>query len=278
MPAAQARSRNHHDSHQDATMALMTTSEPTGVERLVKSSDRVRDLGEVFTPAATVQSMLDLLPPEMWDVHPSPTFLEPACGDGNFLVAILARKLECVRRAHEAGTLPAGSGIDALQFHAHEALASIYAMDISPDNVVGGSLLHGPGARDRMLMLIDEWWAATTGRRPPADSRLAAIARWIVDRNVQVANMLEFDALGKPTKRDAILLLDYTWNPAGQEVTVALTSLGAVLSVARSDATGVLSLFDEAPAPAWTGPATRLDETPVAEPKLPKTIAGNGRR
>lgn len=39
-------------------------------------------------------SMLDLLPSEMWVVHPSPRFLEPACGDGNFLVAILARKLE----------------------------------------------------------------------------------------------------------------------------------------------------------------------------------------
>jgi len=61
-------------------------------ERLVKSFERVRDLGEVFTPNATVQQMLDLLPSAMWAPHPSPTFFEPACGDGNFLVAILDRK------------------------------------------------------------------------------------------------------------------------------------------------------------------------------------------
>ncbi len=35
-------------------------------ERLVKSSERVRDLGEVFTPGATVNEMLDLLPRAMW--------------------------------------------------------------------------------------------------------------------------------------------------------------------------------------------------------------------
>lgn len=58
------------------------------VERLVKSAERVRDLAEVFTPAETVDAMLDLLPSAVWSVHPSATFLEPACGDGNFLVAI----------------------------------------------------------------------------------------------------------------------------------------------------------------------------------------------
>ena len=62
----------------------------------MKSGERVRDLGEVFTPNATVQAMLDLLPAEMWEPHPAPTFLEPACGDGNFLVAILDRKLDRV--------------------------------------------------------------------------------------------------------------------------------------------------------------------------------------
>ena len=79
------------------------------VERLVKSTERVRDLGEVFTPAATVEDMLDMLPVGMWAVHPSPTFLEPSCGDGNFLIAILTRKLDAVAEAYGRGTLPAGT-------------------------------------------------------------------------------------------------------------------------------------------------------------------------
>ena len=59
-------------------MALLVDNKS---ERLVKSETRVRDLGEVFTPSAVVQDMLDLLPLEIWAAHPSPTFLEPSCGD-----------------------------------------------------------------------------------------------------------------------------------------------------------------------------------------------------
>ena len=134
-------------------------------ERLVKSDERVRDLGEVFTPNATVQEMLGLLPAKMWAVHPSPTFLEPACGHGNFLVAILLRKLERIATEHAIGGLPAGAAPDAAQFHALEALASIYAVDISIDNVVGGTPGHEIGARDRLLTIFSEWNASILAKR-----------------------------------------------------------------------------------------------------------------
>ena len=111
----------------------MSEIQPDGLERLVKSVERVRDLGEVFTPASTVQEMLDLLPASVWAPHPSPTFLEPACGDGNFLVAILSRKLEAVRVANATRTLPAGTGTEALQFHGLEAAASIGAASANFD-------------------------------------------------------------------------------------------------------------------------------------------------
>src|SRR5262245_1868950 len=66
-----------------------------------KTRERVRDLAEVYTHEREVAAMLDLVP----DMFPSPerprdigrTFLEPACGAGNFLVAILDRKLEFVK-------------------------------------------------------------------------------------------------------------------------------------------------------------------------------------
>lgn len=62
-------------------------------EKLIKSKQRVSDFGEVFTPAHIVKDMCDLVPAEMW-VSIDITFLEPACGTGNFLAEILARKLE----------------------------------------------------------------------------------------------------------------------------------------------------------------------------------------
>ena len=56
----------------------------------VKSKDRVRDFGEVFTKPETVRDMLDLLPPDVF--MPEKTFLEPCCGEGVFLLEILRRK------------------------------------------------------------------------------------------------------------------------------------------------------------------------------------------
>lgn len=61
---------------------------------LIKSKARVADHGEVFTPAWLVEAMLDLVKGETERIDSR--FLEPACGDGNFLVPVLRRKLAAV--------------------------------------------------------------------------------------------------------------------------------------------------------------------------------------
>lgn len=66
-----------------------------GAEKLVKSRQRVADHGEVFTPAWLVQDMLDLVKGETQRIDSR--FLEPACGDGNFLLPVLERKLTVVQ-------------------------------------------------------------------------------------------------------------------------------------------------------------------------------------
>jgi hypothetical protein len=60
----------------------------------VKTKQRVADHGEVFTPAWLVEAMLDLVKDETERIDSR--FLEPACGDGNFLVPVLQRKLAAV--------------------------------------------------------------------------------------------------------------------------------------------------------------------------------------
>ena len=87
-------------------------------EKLVKSKQRVKDFAEVFTPKHIVKDMCELVPEEMW-VNVETTFLEPACGTGNFLVEILERKFKLCQ-----------SWEDGLR-----ALKSIYGMDIQADNV-----------------------------------------------------------------------------------------------------------------------------------------------
>lgn len=52
---------------------------------------RIIDHGEVFTPPGLVSDMLDLVAHECERIDSR--FLEPACGDGNFLAEVLRRKL-----------------------------------------------------------------------------------------------------------------------------------------------------------------------------------------
>ena len=60
-------------------------------KKQVKSRERVAAHGEVFTAEREVKAMCDLVKPETERIDSR--FLEPACGDGNFLAEILTRKL-----------------------------------------------------------------------------------------------------------------------------------------------------------------------------------------
>ena len=87
-------------------------------EKLIKSKKRVKDFAEVYTPQFIVKDMCDLIPSEIWENIES-TFLEPACGTGNFLAEIYSRKLQ--RCKNEKDGL--------------KALNSIFGIDILADNV-----------------------------------------------------------------------------------------------------------------------------------------------
>lgn len=240
-------------------------------ERLVKSEDRVRDLAEVFTPSQTVQDMLNLIPDEMWQVHPSPTFLEPSCGDGNFLVAILQRKLNAISHAYATGTLVAGSDARAALFHGLQALASIYGVDISQENVVGGTPGHEIGARVRLIQEFQRWHISLLGEALNEQGLVLNAARWVAERNVVVGNMLAVQADGHPSGTSEIRINLYEWDPSELNVVIHQTNMDAIISEAQVDSTGVMSLFGPAePTMLWKGKAFRLHEAAnsLAEPTM----------
>lgn len=245
---------------------------------MIKSADRVRGLAEVFTPAATVQAMLNLLPSKTWAVQPSLTFLEPACGDGNFLVAILDRKLDRIDSARRRGRLPAGSGEAAVAFHTLQALASIYAIDISEDNVVGGTPGHEVGARERLLRLFESSVGQMLGRGLDRTEPLMMAADWIVTANVLVGNMLPADVEGAGD-RDSLPLIEYKWDAENGEVAALTTTLGAVLAEKADETSGTMLLFGPAePTLLWQGPPTSLFEAKPAEQKKARARAERGGR
>lgn len=94
--------------------------------RLVKSKQRVADHGEVFTPPWMVEAMLDLVKGEAERIDAR--FLEPACGSGNFLVAVLRRKLAAV-------ALRYGRSDFERRHFALLALMSLYGIELLADNV-----------------------------------------------------------------------------------------------------------------------------------------------
>jgi hypothetical protein len=239
-------------------------------ERLVKSDERVRDLGEVFTPSATVQEILDLLPEYMWVVHPSPTFLEPACGDGNFLVAILHRKLERVAASYRAQRLPAGTDAGAAQFHALEALASIYGVDISADNIIGGAPGHEIGARTRLVTSFVEWHWEVLSIRLNERSLAHRAAQWIVEHNILVGNMLPATPDGRETGRENLPVVEYRFNPTDGSVSLLVQPMADVFAASEAVAPppGQLLYEPNEPEPFWTGAATQLSK--VTDPREPR--------
>lgn len=265
-PTVEARERQRRAGNMSATARTDDPLELVEVERLVKSAQRVRDLGEVFTPTAVVSDMLDLLPEEIWRPHPSATFLEPAAGDGNFLVVILARKLAAVSKAHEGEGLPFGSGSEALEFHGLEALSSIYAVDISVDNIIGGTPEHPFGARTRLIEVFRDWYEQATGTPLTTRSVLLSTATWIVERNILIANLLPFNADGSPNRRDLLPLVEYRWLPRDGRVEVLTTTLGDAMDGGTSEEAALTFDFSVPDAVVWSGPARDIRKAPVDAP------------
>jgi type I restriction-modification system DNA methylase subunit len=81
-----------------------------------RSKERIDKTGEIFTPIPLVNEILDKMPVESFK-DPTKTFIDPACGDGNFLVEVLKRKLQ---ENHDP----------------KQAISSIYGIDLMQDNVV----------------------------------------------------------------------------------------------------------------------------------------------
>jgi hypothetical protein len=52
----------------------------------------IKQRGEVFTPTTLVNEMLDKLPPSLFSNH-NKTFLDNSCGNGQFLIEVLRRKM-----------------------------------------------------------------------------------------------------------------------------------------------------------------------------------------
>lgn len=136
-----------------------------------KSKERVAEHGEVFTAEREVKAMCDLVQNMCEDY--SKRFLEPACGDGNFLAEILTRKLDSVKKKYKRSTY------DYERFSVF-AITSIYGVDIMQDNVME--------CRNRLFSIWDKEYKAICKKEVNEQTREAV--KYILSKNILCGNAL----------------------------------------------------------------------------------------
>lgn len=157
-------------------------------ETQIKSRERIADHGEVFTADREVNAMLDLVKDETERIDS--TFLEPACGEGAFLIKILERKLAIVKAKY--GKNPAD-----YEKYAILALTSLYGIDIMADNA--------QNCRDRLFMRWNEEYTSIC--KDTASGKVRDAARFILSKNILVGNALSLkivDDMQKDTDQPII--------------------------------------------------------------------------
>lgn len=173
----------------------------------VKSRERVQKHAEVFTAEREVNAMLDLVKQETERIESR--FLEPACGDGNFLAEILRRKLAVVHRKYRRKP-------SDYEKYSLLALSSIYGVELLEDNT--------EACRERLFLIWNEAYSAVCKK-----SRLAEACRetahFLLERNILCGDALSL--LG----RDDQPLVFSQWSLIGRQFKRADYTLDGLLNV-----------------------------------------------
>ena len=165
----------------------------------IKSKERVSERGEVFTAEREVNAMLDLVANEC--LRPDSRFLEPACGDGNFLSAILKRKLTELRRKYKKSP----------RDYEKQAIVAI------------GSLYGVLACRERLYAIWNEEYSAHCKSDSSDEARDAA--RFIIGRNIVNGNAL------------TLMCVDDEGNDTSAPIVFSEWSLISATQMQRSDYT-----------------------------------------
>ena len=150
----------------------------------IKSKERVSAHGEVFTNPREVNAMLDLVKAETERIDTR--FLEPACGDGNFLIEILRRKLAiCEARVKAKQYTQLQYEHDAIW-----AISGIYGIELLADNAAA--------CRERLLNFFTEQYQALF-KSKCKDGCIEAV-RYILSKNIIHGDALTYKRVDKPNE------------------------------------------------------------------------------
>ncbi|AMB98605.1 methylase [Aerococcus urinaehominis] len=211
-------------------------------ERLIKSKARVQKHGEVFTPKWLVKKMLDVPEIKAATDNLYQTFLEPAAGEGAFLVEILKRKLIMVKDSYN-------NSLAMYENYSLLALSTIYGIELLEDNLAS--------CQDHLYDIYEDFYRTQADQHGGRfKTKVRESARTIIE-----ANIVQGDFLKRETNLGAPVVFS-EWTPiqmkAGDTfITVQRTEYsldeiydqvdkipGALVDSQASPAFEQLSLFD----------------------------------
>ena len=190
-----------------------------------KSKQRIRDHGEVFTAEREVNAMCDLVKDEC-DLIDS-RFLEPACGNGNFLTEILTRKLAAVKKLYKSNPYD-------YERYAVLAVTSIYGVEILADNA--------EECRKRLFTLWDKEYTAVCKKSANGETREAV--RYILSKNILCGNALTLMCVDKNQKDTDKPIVFPEWSLLGTKLKRRDFRLDVMLKANDKPKNGQVSLFD----------------------------------
>lgn len=155
----------------------------------VRSRSRVAEHGEVLTGEREVSAMLDLVKGETQRIESR--FLEPACGNGNFLAEVYLRKLAVVKHRYRKNRLE-------YERYAIIATSSIYGIELLEDNV------HE--CQKRLLDIFVDQYTALYG--DDVNVKCIKSVEYILQRNI-----LRGDALTLKHPEDDSHIVFSEWSP-----------------------------------------------------------------
>jgi len=154
----------------------------------IKSKERIAEHGEVYTNTREVNAMLDMVKHETERIDSR--FLEPACGNGNFLAEILNRKLNVVDARYSKSQ-------NEWELYAFIAVSSIYGVDILEDNTLE--------CKHRLYNIFNSRYTSLFKQNTNAEFQKSI--QFLLDRNILWGDALDFT---NPVTKNPIVFSE--WN------------------------------------------------------------------
>lgn len=168
-----------------------------------RSKERIKSLGEVFTPDAFVNQMLDMLATgndieKFWSDETN-IFFEPTCGNGNFVTGILLRRLDSIftkakRNKYDEPALYAIAN----------SINTLWAIDIDKKNI--------DESRCRAMSLVLSFWSSSTNQsykqiikqNKNFFAHLICAIKWHIEENEALSALSDETIAGKSAGKTAL--------------------------------------------------------------------------